>query len=123
MMPEQFSISSRLYACDSMDSAASDSDTNIQRLECMEEGKVFGFVEYYEFGGICIITHTEITLVTQGQGYGSRVARQAMKHFHKHGKRVVPICGFIAHYLRKNLQYLDLVTPESQHIFNIENKS
>lgn len=104
-----------------MNFAAYGGETMVQRYECMEQGKVFGFVEYYEFNDICIVTHTEITLATDGLGYGSRTANQALEYFRQRDKRVVPICGFLVHYLRKNLQHLDLVTTESRRIFNIEN--
>ncbi|WP_353157058.1 GNAT family N-acetyltransferase [Herminiimonas fonticola] len=98
-----------------------ENETGIKRYEWRDEEQLFGFVEYYMFGEICIITHTEVLPALAGRGYGSKLAAQTMEYARSQNRHVVPICGFMVNYLRKNPQYLDLLTPESRRIFNIGN--
>jgi len=94
-------------------------DAIIQRYEWIDNNCVIGFVDYYVFDEVCMIMHTEVLPALAGKGLGSHLAGKAMKHLGEIGKTIVPICGFIAHYLRKNPQHHALVTPESQRIFHI----
>ncbi len=98
-----------------------ENEAGAERYEWRDEEQLFGFVEYYVFGRICMITHTEVPPALAGQGYASKVAAQTMEYVRSQGRQVVPICGFMVNYLRKNPQHLDLLTPESQRIFNIGN--
>lgn len=94
-------------------------DSIIQRYEWIEKNEVIGFVNYYVFDDVCMIMHTEVLPVLTGRGMGSLLAEKAVAHVDEIGKTIVPICGFIAHYLRKNPQHHALLRPESQRIFNI----
>lgn len=94
-------------------------DTIIQRYEWIEDGRFIGFVNYYVFDEVCMIVHTEVLPALAGRGLGSHLAGKAMEHVADIGKSIIPICGFIAHYLRKNPQHHALLTPESRRIFNI----
>ncbi len=102
-----------------MKHAAPQNDTITQRYEWIDDSRVIGFVDYYVFDEVCMIMHTEVLPELAGRGLGSLLAGKAMEHVGEMGKTIVPICGFIAHYLRKNPQHHALVTPESRRIFNI----
>jgi predicted GNAT family acetyltransferase len=87
---------------------------------CLKEGETLtGFIEYYAFGHIAIVTHTEIRQEIEGKGQGSELARRAVAYFRGDGKKIVPICGFFAHFLRKHPEHADIVTPQSRVIFKI----
>ncbi len=94
-------------------------DMPLQRFELADGDRLYGFVDYYPFGDIAVITHTEVNPALEGRGHGKKLAAKAMEYLHAEGKRVVPVCGFIAHYLRTHPQHHDLVTPASRSIFNI----
>lgn len=94
-------------------------DCILQRYEWIDDNRVIGFVDYYVFDEVCMIMHTEVVPALAGRGLGSQLANKAMEHVAKIGKTIVPICGFIAHYLRKNPQHHALVNPETRRIFNI----
>lgn len=98
-----------------------ENESGTERYEWRDEDQLFGFVEYYVFGEVCMITHTEVPPALAGHGYGSKLAARAMEYARSQGRQVVPICGFMVNYLRKNPQYLDLLTPESRRIFNMGN--
>lgn len=103
-----------------MDAASTmQSDQSCRRF-CVNEGEALvGFIEYYEFEHVAIVTHTEVRRELEGRGRGSEVARQAVAYFWREGKQIVPVCGFFAHFLRKHPEYADMVSPESRRIFNI----
>ncbi|MFC7299957.1 GNAT family N-acetyltransferase [Herminiimonas aquatilis] len=102
-----------------MKRATPQQDTIIQRYEWIDDSNVIGFVDYYVFDEVCMIMHTEVLPTLAGRGLGSHLAGKALEHVSEIGKSVVPICGFIVHYLRKNSQHHALLTPESRRIFNI----
>jgi uncharacterized protein len=89
------------------------------RFELKDKGVAIGFIEYYPFEHIAIVTHTEVKPALEGKGQGSELARQAVAYFQSEGKQIVPICGFFAHFLRKHPEYVNMVTPASRRIFNI----
>ena len=94
-------------------------DSTIHRYQYIEEEKVVGFIEYYLFDGIAMITHTEVRPEYGGKGYGSKLARQALEYFKTEQKKIVPVCGFFAQFIRKHKKYADAVTPEGKRVFNI----
>lgn len=102
-----------------MDNAASDELSAMQRYELIVDGRLSGFVEYYPFEHVAIVTHTEVDAQLEGKGHGSELARQALEYFREEGKQVVPICGFFARYVRTHPAYAEIVTPASRHIFDI----
>ncbi|MGV3742112.1 MAG: GNAT family N-acetyltransferase [Burkholderiaceae bacterium] len=90
-----------------------------RRFYLKDEEATIGFIEYYAFAHVAIVTHTEVNPALEGKGHGTELARQAVAYFQSEGKQLVPICGFFAHFLRKHPEYADTVTPASRHIFNI----
>jgi uncharacterized protein len=90
-----------------------------QRLPLMSAGRVVAFVEYYRFGRVVIVTHTEVDPAFEGRGHGSEMARQALAHFRSRDWQVVPVCGFFAEQIRRQPAYLELITPECRRIFGL----
>lgn len=89
------------------------------RYYMKENDTVIGFVDYYPFDAVAIVTHTEVRPELEGNGRGSELARRAVLHFQGEGRKIVPVCGFFAQFLRKHPEYANSVTPESRRIFNI----
>ncbi|MBV0881812.1 N-acetyltransferase [Noviherbaspirillum sp. L7-7A] len=90
-----------------------------QRLTLESAGSTVAYVEYYLFGRVVIVTHTEVDPAYEGKGNGSEMARQALAHFRRQQWHVVPVCGFFAEQIRRQPEYLDLVTPHSRCIFDL----
>jgi uncharacterized protein len=89
------------------------------RFHLMDKDAIVGFIEYYQYDRIVIVTHTEVHPELEGKGRGSELARRAVANFREEGRQIVPICGFFAQFLRKHPEYADAATPESRRIFNI----
>jgi predicted GNAT family acetyltransferase len=58
-----------------------------------------------------VFTHTEVPPEFEGRGYGGQLARAGLDYARDAGLKIVPRCGFIADWIRRNPEYLDSV-PE-----------
>ena len=65
----------------------------------------------YELEGKTItFTHTGVPKELGGKGVGTALVKAALDHARKNNLRVVPLCSFVAGYIKKNPEYADLVT-------------
>jgi predicted GNAT family acetyltransferase len=83
------------------------------------DGRRAAFIDYYVFGEVAIVTHTEVSGGNEGQGLGTKIACRMLDRFDRTGYRVVPVCGFIAEQIRRHPQYAHLLTPCCRRIFAI----
>lgn len=77
------------------------------RYEARVDGVPAGFAEYRDDGDERVFTHTEVTL--EGRGVGGALARAALDDVRARGLRAVPMCPFIAAWIRRHPEYGDLV--------------
>lgn len=94
-------------------------DDLARRLTLELSGQAVAFVEFYLFGQVALVTHTEVDPACEGRGHGSAMARQALAHFRAQGWQVVPVCGFFAEQIRRQPEFADLVTPACRRIFDL----
>ncbi|MBI3969168.1 MAG: N-acetyltransferase [Chloroflexi bacterium] len=73
-------------------------------------GEYVAFAEYERHQDSIVFTHTEVPEELEGQGVGSALARGALEIARERGAPVIPLCPFIAGYLRRHSEYLDLVS-------------
>lgn len=71
-------------------------------------GRDLGLARYHDEGERRVFTHTEIDDSLAGQGMGGRLARAALDDARRHGKRIMPVCEFIAGYMSKHPEWNDL---------------
>jgi uncharacterized protein len=90
-----------------------------RRYEWAEDGRLIGFVDYYLFGAVAIVTHTEVVPGLEGKGVGSALARRLAASLRDQGVSIVPICEFFASFLHREPEYADCVTPEARRLFGI----
>ncbi|HEX2114717.1 MAG TPA: GNAT family N-acetyltransferase [Alphaproteobacteria bacterium] len=62
-------------------------------------------------GNTMAFTHTEVPARLQGRGIGSRLIRGALEAARARGLRVIPLCSFVADYIRRHPEVQDLVDP------------
>jgi predicted GNAT family acetyltransferase len=74
----------------------------LRRFEITVDGKVAGFAVYRTEPGAVVFTHTEIDPAFEGQGLGSKLAAAALKDVRDRGLEIVPLCPFIAAYLKRH---------------------
>ena len=100
------------------DVALSD-NTAAHRFELRVAGTVAAYAEYNVLAHALLFTHTEVLPEFEGAGHGSRLARYALDAVRSRGLRAIPVCPFIAAYIRKHAEYQDLVAEEHRRAFGI----
>jgi predicted GNAT family acetyltransferase len=82
------------------------------RYEIWTGGRRAGFAQYRLDPGSITFVHTEIDPEHEGAGLGGRLARAALDDVRTRQLTIVPLCPFIAEYIRRHPDdYLDLVVP------------
>lgn len=79
------------------------------RYDVLHGGELAGFAAYTEEGDQVVFTHTEIDGAFAGKGLGKVLAGGALDDVVGRGKVIVPVCPFIASFVRKTDQYDDYV--------------
>ena len=87
------------------------------RYELTVEGKL-AISEFNRVAQAIMFTHTEVPEALEGQGVGSALARGALEDVRAQGLQVIPLCPFIAAYIRRHREYLELVSPISRPQFD-----
>jgi predicted GNAT family acetyltransferase len=87
------------------------------RYEVHVDGTLAGVANYRRPSGVVTFTHTEIGPAYEGRGLGSVLARSALDELRGSGEQIVPLCPFIAAYIRRHREYVDLVVPERRVAF------
>ena len=87
------------------------------RYEALRDGELVGIVRYRIEPGVVVLVHTEVDEAVEGTGVGSQLVRGALDDLRVRGVGLVPVCPFVAAYLRRHPEYGDLVgvdpaTPE-----------
>jgi predicted GNAT family acetyltransferase len=71
------------------------------RYELRLDGHEVGFLDYREQPGARILLHAEVDRSRQGQGLGTQLAAGAVDDVRARGLAVVPVCSFVADYVRR----------------------
>lgn len=87
------------------------------RFELRQGGEAAAFSEYNELKGALLFTHTEVLPAHEGQGLGSRLIAFALDEVRRRGLQAIPACPFVAAYIHKHPEYLDLVAERSRRAF------
>jgi uncharacterized protein len=80
------------------------------RYEISRNGEVLGIAVYLRRGDTVVMVHTEVEPGHDGEGLGSTLAQGALDDVRRRDLHVVPICPFIAGYIRRHPEYQDLVS-------------
>ena len=87
------------------------------RFELTADGALAAYAEYNTLKQGLLFTHTEVLPEYEGQGFGSQLARFALDDVRRRGVKAIPVCKFIAGFIRKHPEYLGLVPEESRRAF------
>lgn len=80
-----------------------------RRYELSLDGRVAGFIDYRDSGNARQLVHTEVLPEHEGRGLGAQLARFALDDARRHGRKVVPVCSFIAAYVKRHPADADLL--------------
>lgn len=78
-----------------------------RRFELDADGQL-AIAVYRVDGDTMTFTHTEVPASLQGRGIGSKLVRGALDAARARGLRVVPLCSFVADYIRRHPEVQDL---------------
>lgn len=79
------------------------------RYVLLEDGEEVGFLDYRSRDGVLALTHAEVRADRRGEGLGDALVAGALDDVRTRGAKVVPLCGFVAGYLRDHPEEQDLL--------------
>jgi predicted GNAT family acetyltransferase len=83
-------------------------DTEARRFEARLPGGT-AFASYRMNGDSIVFTHTEVPEELEGHGVGNALVRFALDSARARGLTVVPLCPFVAAFIRRHPGYADLI--------------
>jgi len=87
-----------------------DDNPEEQRYEALLDGQLAGFIRYQLRGDQITLYHTEVEPAYEGEGIGAELARVALADIKSRDLKLVPLCPFIARYVRRHAdEYLGTV--------------
>ncbi|MGQ0844514.1 MAG: GNAT family N-acetyltransferase [Sporichthyaceae bacterium] len=86
------------------------------RFEITVDGQLAGLADYRLVGDRIEFVHTEIASAFEGQGLGGKLARAALDAVRARGLQVTPFCPFVAGWIKKHPEYVDLVDAEHANL-------
>lgn len=67
-------------------------------------------IEYMKSkNGDIYLTHTEVPAAIEGRGIATRLVEKTLKDIDSQKLKVVPMCGFVASYIRRHPQWHHIV--------------
>jgi predicted GNAT family acetyltransferase len=85
------------------------------RYELHVDGTLAGEIRYRRRGDdTVVLVHTDVDPSHEGEGLGSVLVRGALDDLRARGRRVVPVCPFVAEFIRRHTEYGDLVTASDE---------
>lgn len=79
-----------------------------KRYEVSVEGST-AFVEYIKAKDKIYLTHTEVPTALEGKGIGSSLVLKVLEDIERQDLTLVPLCPFVAMYLKKHPEWKKLV--------------
>ncbi len=80
----------------------------LQRF-ALGEGAALAVCDYRRSGDVLVLHHTAVPPVWQGHGVAARLVQAALAWARGQGLRVRPVCSYVAAYMRRHPETLDLV--------------
>ena len=78
------------------------------RFETSLDGQM-ALLQYRLSGGQITFLHTEVPAQFEGRGLGGELVRAGLDYARSHALKIVPLCSFVAGYLKRHPEYIDLV--------------
>jgi len=86
-------------------------EPDAERYSLMDGNEVIGFAVYDIQGSTLRILHAEVPPTKRGRGLGGALVHAVLDEVRKTTDyRVVPLCSFVARWMREHPEYKDLAT-------------
>jgi predicted GNAT family acetyltransferase len=79
--------------------------------EIAVDGERVGMTAYRDRGVQRIFYHTEVDKAFSGQGLASKLVEQALTDTRAAGTRIVPVCPYVAKFLKRHSEFAEAVDP------------
>jgi uncharacterized protein len=79
-----------------------------KRFESKVDG-AWAFIEYIRVENKMYLTHTEVPSAMEGKGIASLLVKHALDIIAKEERKLVPLCPFVAAYVKKHPEYEGLL--------------
>ena len=81
------------------------------RFEATVDG-LRSLITYRRFPDRIVFEHTEVSEPLRGKGLAAKLTRTALDFARANHLRVVPLCPYVASFIRKHREYQDLVSAD-----------
>lgn len=75
---------------------------------------IVGYLDYVSEPYQVVLTHTVIREAYSGRGYAAQLVRAVLDDIRAAGKKVVPVCSYVRHFIDENPEYADMAVPVPQ---------
>jgi predicted GNAT family acetyltransferase len=82
-----------------------------KRFETWIEGQL-SKLDYIEDDNTIVMTHVGVYPEHRGRGVAGKLTEVALEYAREKSLRVIPMCPYIASYIRRNPQYMELTSQE-----------
>lgn len=96
-----------------LDNVTVKNNEGARRYEAQIEGHRAS-IAYQRTGDRIIFTHTEVPEALEGHGIAAKLAHTALEDAQVQHLTVIPLCPFVASYIRNHREYSTLVPPDSR---------
>ncbi|HEX8354392.1 MAG TPA: GNAT family N-acetyltransferase [Pyrinomonadaceae bacterium] len=93
---------------DNAGEAAVENNESEGRFE-IRSGGLVGVLAYELAGDEIVLTHTEVNPEMEGRGMAALLAKGALEYARERGLKVVPLCSYVATYIRRHPEYRPLL--------------
>ena len=69
-------------------------------------------LDYMQDGNTMVITHVGVHPEHRGQGVAGKITEFALEYAKQKSYRVIPMCHYVATYIRRNPKYLELTKQQ-----------
>jgi predicted GNAT family acetyltransferase len=83
-------------------------ERNEKRFELATPGGT-AWLDYRLVGHTLYLIHAEVPRAARGRGYAGEVTRAALEWAREQGFKVVPQCGYVAAYMDRHEEFMDLL--------------
>lgn len=94
-------------------------NTEESKYEVLVDGNVVGYASYTVDGDVLTAPATEVDPEHGGKGYAGMVVEQLLVDAREAGRTVLPACPYVASYIGKNPEHLDLVPEDQRERFGL----
>ena len=81
------------------------------RFETWIEGRL-SKLDYLEDGNNIVMTHVGVHPEDRGQGVAAKLTEVALEYARGKSLRVIPMCSYVAAYIRSNPQHVELTRQQ-----------